>query len=206
MAVKTLTTPKQVQGAGAAWLDVPGRYHFAITDVDESPKKKSGELIDGTRYQIKVMEGPQKDRQFDLLLFNPNPVKDGDSEWPQRKISAMLIATGMMTEQQLGGDVSYDPQDMRVRQGVIDLSKDEHNSTAEKSFLQLSYANIFHIDDPRVADAPKNGDALKLLPASQRREPKSFDLEKLTGKKASDHAATNGAAASSHKQVNVDDL
>lgn len=204
MATKTLSTPKQVQGSGAAWLDVPGIYHVSVLDVDEQPKKKSGELIDGTKYVLGVLEGPQKEKQFDLMLFNPNPVSDGESEWSQRKISAVLIATGLMNERELGGDVSYDPQDAKGQQFVIELAKDEKRSTPDKTFLQMFYANCYHVDDPRAANVPKNASALKLIAAGQRREPKSFDLEKLTGK-AKGESGANGAA-SSGKNVNVDDL
>ena len=40
--------------------------------------------------------------------------------------------------------------------------------------LQLKFANLYHVDDPRAANAVKDEEALKLIPAAERKSADYF--------------------------------
>jgi hypothetical protein len=182
--------PKKIGGTGASYVDKPGKYHVQVMNVDESPTSKKGAAIDGFQVVLSVMHGPELGKQIELTLFNPNPTKEQSSqEWSMKKQAAFIIAAGLATEKDLAGDdeekeVEIDLQAAKHRQLMIEMEIDTKNSTAERTYVQLAWANIYHIDDPRVEKWEKNVEAIKLLPAVMRRDPKGFDLERLGGKVA----------------------
>ena len=100
-----------------------------------------------------------------------------------------------MTEEQLGGQEIDIDLTKAVGRNVIATLEEEKQDNG-KSFIRLSYADIFHIDDPRVAKFPRNERALSLIPAEHRRDPKSFQVEEPKPKTG------NGNG----KQVDLDDL
>ena len=195
--------PKKIGGTGASYVDKPGKYHCQVASVDESPTSKQGQAIDGFKVILSVMHGPELGKQIELTLFNPNPTRDEASqEWSMKKQAAFIIAAGLATEKDLAGDdeekeVEIDLQAAKNRQICIELEVDKKNSTAERQFVQLAWANIFHVDDPRVAKWEKNVAAIQVLPASMRRDPKGFDLEKLGGGKKEDASAPSTGSAGS---------
>jgi len=229
----TMQMPKKVQGAGGAWLDKPGVYHCTISDVQENATDKDQKPLNGFKVQLSVLDGTVRDsvgcternKTFDLILFHPDPTKSESSqEWSLRKQAAFIIGAGLVTEKQLGEAVSFDLNAAKDRQVIVALNRSDR-STDTKTFLELAYADIFHIDDPRTEKFPKDAAAIRLLPPHMRRDPKSFDLVALTGKAdavadgggdgggtantANGAAGSNGGGAASGAAaggVNIDDL
>jgi hypothetical protein len=210
--------PKKIGGTGASYVDKAGKYHCQVASVDESPTSKKGQAIDGFQVMLSVMHGPELGKHIELTLFNPNPTKEESSqEWSMKKQAAFIIAAGLATERDLAGDdeekeVEIDLQAAKNRQILIEMEVDKKSSTAERQFVQLAWANIFHVDDPRVAKWEKNVAGINVLPASMRRDPKGFDLEKLGGKKdeasatSATSTASNGSAANGTKPKPAVDL
>ncbi len=175
---------------GAAWLSTPGTYHFSIVHVDDPALDKNDAALDGVRIQLSVLnEGDEQGKMFDEILWTPAETDDENS-WAQRKQGAFLVAAGLVNENQAGQEIEIDATNAINRQVIVTVAKDTREGRDGR--LQMSYANIFHIDDPRVAKTPKSAAAIKLIPADQRRKPESFDLERLTGKKQAKAPAANG--------------
>jgi hypothetical protein len=195
MAKVAVKTSETVQG-GAERLGEPGWYHMMVNHADINSRK--GEPIDGFRVEFAVQHGSESGKTFEKTFFNP---RLSDSEkaqaWAARKQTALLIAAGFMTESQLASDVDFDTDDMMGRQVVIHLVPDDQEQNRGKGYLDLAFADIFHVDDPRVAEKKiaLNPQVLGLLPPALRRDPKSFDLEKLTGKKQVAGAAAGAGSA-----------
>lgn len=203
--------PKKVD-AGSAHLNKAGKYHFNVVSIDEQATTKSGGLFDGWKVALSVLEGTEATKQYDLFLKNVDVTKSETAQkWAMNKQVAFIIAAGLATEADMQDkEIDIDLQLAVNRQIVAELEVDK-TSTGDRIFLQLAWANIFHIDDPRVVDVPKNAAALLMAPKSHRRDPKGFDLEKLGGKPSGSNGSANGAAnGKSHQPaapaVNVDDL
>lgn len=224
MAKRTVKTPEKVEGGGggADKIKVPGWYHVHVTtclaDITNNDKP-----INGIFAEFAAFDGqPEAGKTCQSSFFDPDPAKaydpnsgasyddwkDGDGKgWlmAEKKQLAFLVATGLINESQFGKELEYDTDDGINRQLVLEMAVDDRNK--DKGYMQINYANTYHIDDPRVADLVKakkltlNQDAIKLLPANLRRDPKSFDLEKLGGKKAggngNGHAGGGSVATSS---------
>jgi hypothetical protein len=155
--------------SGSSFLDQPGTYHLAITAVDEAPAKRDGSLIDNAffRMSVAVLAGTvpdQQDKTTDLTFFWPKPSDRDGGKFRTKQIDRCFSAAGLVTEDQKGKEVDIDLQLMVGRQVVAKLDKSQ-----DDKYLQLSFADIYHVDDPAIKGIPKNAEALKLIPASQRR-------------------------------------
>lgn len=183
---------------GGNYLDEPGTYHLQITHVDEQPTSKGSTAIDGFRIELSVVEGPQKDKETDIIFFNPKQSSKDQGKWARNKQAAFLIAAGLVTEQQLGQRVEIDLKAAEGRQVIAELELGQADAKG-KRFLELAWANIYHVDDPRVATAAKNAAALGLIPKSLRRDPASFATAKKDG------AGSNGSATSPTSTTEISD-
>jgi hypothetical protein len=200
---KVATRTAESTGGATDRLSVPGWYHMSVVEADVNDDK--GLPIDGFRVEFAALDGPNANKTFKMTFFNPSlKQKEEAQKWSSRKQTAFLVATGLMTESQLASDVEWDTEDVKGRQVVMHLQEDDREENKGKGYLQLAYSDIFHVDDPRVAEkkVTLNAAAIKYLPPAQRRDPKSFDLEKLTGRKGGGSNGSNGNG-SSHKQQPV---
>jgi hypothetical protein len=164
-----LETTEDVGGsANDQYLNEPGTYHFVITSVAENEGPK-GNPIDGFTIGLSVLDGTtkgQKDKSTNLCLFSPDQSKsDSSQEWSRKKQTAFAIAAGLIDLKKLGGKVQIDLQDAVGRQIVASFEHDD-----AKKYMQLSYANIYHVDDPRAANFPKDKEALAIIGKDQRKE------------------------------------
>ena len=183
-----LKTHTEGAGSGTAWLNDPGRYHFAIMHIDEQPKKQDGVPIDGIKVSLCCLApGDHARKQWELMLFQPNPTQsEKGQDWALRKITAFLLAAGLITEAQLGQEVNVDLQAAVGRHLFAELDL-EPEEPGKKRRLQLRFANIFHVDNPEVADAvawPRNQQLIAALPAAQRRSPETFPKREHQPKQA----------------------
>lgn len=157
---------------GGQWLSEPGTYHLMITDVDEQPTNKDGALIDNAAFRVNfsVCDGTvpgQVDKAIDITFFRPKPTDKNEGAFAKKKIDRFLVAVGLLTEQQVidkwKGKIEL--QESVGRQLVAKLDKEKEDS----KFLSLSFADIFHVDDPAVATIPRSKDHLALIDPKLRR-------------------------------------
>ena len=189
-----LDAPEDV-GGESSFLSAPGTYHFSILDVGEGVGPK-GNPISGFCVHLVVEAGTtagQESKEINLVFFSPKlDQSDAAQAWAKRKQAAFLIAAGLMRPDQLGKRVSVDLQAAKNRQIIVELEENEYEG---RTNLQIRFANVYHVDDPRAKDFPKKAEVLALLPESQRvKDPAYF--EPLTKKKASKPAETRQPALS----------
>lgn len=218
MAKRTTQTAEKVGGGGGAdRIKTPGWHHVHVTHCDDVTK--DNKPVEGLFTEFAAFDGPDAGKVFSMTFFDPN---EADADMPEdskerkkydiskRKQTAFLVASGLMTEAQMGSAVEYDSTDAIDRQCVIHLDPDNQEKNAGKGYLQLAWDDIYHVDDPRVAELVKkkqlvlSTSALGIYPKEFRRDPKSFDLEKLGGKKAAangTHAGNGSAGSASSKQT-----
>jgi hypothetical protein len=162
-------------GGGGNFVDQIGVYHFLITDVDENPAKDDGSPLAGTRFSLSVLAGTraeQVDRVFNLMLWNPKEKNDMAS----KRLTAFFLATMQIGNHTPGQRTTVEPSDAIGRQIVAKLAwKQEKNQVTGKyedtDRVDLSYSDIWHVDDPAVAKnkCPLNADAIATIPPVLRK-------------------------------------
>lgn len=161
--------PEDVGGSGK-FLNEPGTYHLAVMKIHEG-QMANGKPISGFCVAMSVLAGTvegQNEKELDLTFFNGKLDSKDKGEFARKKQAAFLIASGLMTPAQLGQrGLSIDLSQAEGRQVIATLEHDNREG-AEKKFLQLAFANIYHPDDPRAKEFPKNSEALSLIPNDQR--------------------------------------
>lgn len=180
--------PKEMphERSGGNYLEEPGKYHCLVIEGAETVKFGDN-VDDGLTLKLSVLTpGPHKGMIYELKLGNPTfKTSEKGREWILRKQAAAVIACGLATEAEFDrGDVNINAADAADRQVAIELEMDD------KKYLQLVWANIYHVDDPRAKSFPWNDAALKLIPAAHRRKPESFPAPKkkeLAGATAADN-------------------
>lgn len=171
-----METSEEIGGSASdLYLQQPGTYHCVVRDIQEGRGPK-GNPINGFMVELSVLDGTvegQKDKQHNLLLFSPDLSKSASSqEWSKKKQTAFVVATGLLDLSRLGQRVEIDLQQAIGRQIVLTLQENEHEG---RKNLELAYANIYHVDDPRAAKFPKDKEALGIVPKSLRKTAEYFD-------------------------------
>lgn len=185
-----MNAPTTTQGEGGA-LSEPGTYHVIINKVIEG-ESSTGKAIDGITIEVEVMAGTTSGMEGKTRkesLFVPS-MKDeereaqtGQPSMARKKLAALYIATNQMTPDQLGQPIDVDDMAMIGEQCVIKFDRQmeqdgEGKYTVETKYIQISYSDIFHVDDPQIAAVPKNADALGLIDKSHRHPEQWFAWKK----------------------------
>lgn len=174
--------PETLDTGGGNWLTLPGTYHVVVTNTDEAPTNAKGEMLDGFRVTFQALEGTvkdedgkftERDKTIDLVFFNGKLTDKNEGQFARQKQGRFFIATGLLTDGQLGTEVDINLEDAVGRQVVMTL--EEQDGKGDRKFLQLHFADIWHIDDPAAASYLKCAKSVKLIPAPHRRDPKTFE-------------------------------
>lgn len=159
---------------GGAYLHEPGTYHLAVTSVDEQPTAKNGTLIDGFRVEVEVLGGQHAKKQAELMFFAPKLTDKNNGEMAKKKQARFVLATGILAAAKPGEKVTVDLAKAVGRQLIATLAHRESQNDPSKKFIDLNFADIWHVDDPGAAKCEFNQAALGLIPKQLRRDPKSF--------------------------------
>lgn len=206
----TFDAPDKLPTGGGNWIDKPGTYHLMITAADEEPvSKKDKKMIDGFTVDFQALDGTvrdaagkftEKDKTVGLTFYNPKITDKNEGVFARQKQAAFFVATGLMTEEQLGKQgITIKLSEAVGRQVIATL--EEQVGTDGKKYIRLAYGDIFHIDDPRAAGFPRNEKAITLIPSAYRRDPKSFKIGDDDDAKVNNHQKTN-----SSNGVDLDDM
>lgn len=158
---------------GGNWMSEPGIYHMLVVESTETPTKRDGSPISEAicRVTLSCLAGTvdgQRDKGFDLTFWHGKPGDEKSQAYATKRLDRFFLATGLMTRAEIEQKVSKDIElaDANGRQLVLEL--EERESATGKKFLDLKFAEIYHVDDPAVASVPKDAAALKLISASLR--------------------------------------
>lgn len=197
MGSVTWDMPEQDElNSGANYLDVEGKHLLQITHVDEQPTSREGKAIAALKVSLSVAAGPSAGKTVDLYFYEPKSSSKDGGKWARNKRAAFAIASGLIDESKLGQQVTIDVQGAVNRLVVAELVFGEPNQNGKK-FLDLQFANIYHVDEPRVADVVKAfPQIIGMLPKEHRRDPASFKTAAANG---------NGSAPAPQSQPAADD-
>jgi hypothetical protein len=156
---------------GGSRLTEPGTYHQVVTEITDQPTKKDGSLIPNAAFAatLGVLDGTtpgQKDKSVNLIFFNGKVGEPKSEAFAKKKMDRFFMAVGMLTPQQVESEasVSLNLPDAIGRQLVAKYEKNK----PEDKFVDLSFADIYHVDDAAVKEVPKDVAALKLIDAKLR--------------------------------------
>lgn len=156
---------------GGTRLTEPGTYHVVVTDVSEAPTKKDGSLISNAAFSatVGVLEGTtpnQRDKTVNMIFFHGKPGEEKSEAFAKKKMDRFFLATGLLTQQQIETKWvgSIELTQAVGRQLVAKFGKEK----PEDRFVDLEFAEIYHVDDPAVKDAPKCQQSLKLIAPALR--------------------------------------
>lgn len=197
--------------SGGAFLKEPGTYHLVCYDSQEAATDREGKPLDAFRISASVAAGTvpgQANKTVDLLFFHPKPTDKNGGEFALKRRTRALIALSKVRPSEIGKRVSIDltPETTVGRQFVATLEK-----VKDKDYLQLHFADIYHIDDPEAAAFPKAANIVAMLPADQRLTAKDFGVESATPTATSNAASGSNGNDSATKPaaksaVNLDDI
>ncbi len=174
----------------------PGTYHFAVLEVDEQPTSKAGQLLDGFRADVEVLAGPFAKKQAELMFFKPKLTDKNGGEMAKRKQARFALATGIIPEAKPGERVTVDLSKAKGRQFIATLAHRADQNDPNKKYIDLNFADIWHVDDPSAPKCELNQQALGLLPKSLRKTPESFAAASGNGSASGNGAAKSSTAAS----------
>jgi hypothetical protein len=181
---RMLVTPDSAEDLGgeANHLEAEGVFHFLVEDIfdgylsDGKTAIKNG----GLGVKLEVLHGEHKGKKTGITLIDPNTSHKDGGKAAAVKQSAFLIAANVLTFDQINGQMtSYDEQASRGHQIVAELrypmedGKKKVNDKG-KSYLELHYSNIYHVDDPRVAKVEKDQAMIGLIDSKNRRDEAYF--------------------------------
>jgi hypothetical protein len=146
-------------------LREPGWYHLVVDAATDTPTKAGGVPIAEAMFQVtcKVCAGTApgtRDKSINITIFHPKPDKD----FSKKKVDRMLAALGVVKPGDEGKEFSFEADDLLGRQFIANLEPSQ-----DGKYLQVAWADTFHVDDPEVANHPKDAVMLSLIPASLRR-------------------------------------
>jgi hypothetical protein len=158
---------------GGGFLKAPGTFHFCITGVEENPTKKGkqneGQLIDNAAFRVdlEVLAGTADGcvgKTCDIVFFHPKPSDKNEGAFAKKKIDRFLLAVNLVKEEDKEKELDID---LNLATGSQLVAKMELNEDGKH--VGLAFADIFHVDDPAVAQVPKDAEALQLIAPSKRR-------------------------------------
>ena len=196
--------PETLETGGGNWLRTAGTYHLVITAAEENPTTKAGKIRDGFAATCQTLEGTvrdendvftERDKTVTLFFRNAQLTDKNEGLFARQKQGKFFVATGLMTEEQVGQSLDIDLDDCIGRQVVATIETEAGDNGMV--FLDLHFCDIWHIDDPAAAKFPQCVKSKGLIPKAHRRDPKSFEK---------DQPAKPKAAKAKPESVDLDDL
>lgn len=179
-----------------------GKYLMRVIDAHDNarPTKDGLEPINGFSAECEVVGGDNDGKKFTLTLYNGKLSSKDGGKFAAQKQLAFLLATDVVTPDVLGKEFDFDPVDSVNSFFVIELALGQPTDSG-KSYLDLHYSNLYHVDDPRSRfkfDAAQKA-KLDTIAAANRHKEEYFS--KLTNKPATAKKEVKNSAP-----LDLDDL
>lgn len=213
-AVETADKEELVHSGGNQLLE-PCIAHVIIVDVKDGVGPK-GNPINGFTVEVDVLAAkPTRSdvspadlvgKKLNLTFWAPDMTKSEAAQSMTRRINTnFLLATNIITPDQLGKAFDIDPARANGHQFIVRLEKQqkkEGDKYVDDKWLRIAFADIFHVDDPEVASAPKNVGALKHIQEQYRRKAEYFAY-KAKGQSSATRQPATAAADAGGNDVDV---
>ena len=163
--------PETIENTGGGWLTKEGMYHFIVNDINESPTTKDHKPIENALgIKLEVLAGTNPDqvgKSIDLTLYKGRKEDKDGGEFARKKLMRFFMAIGLIKQHQPGVKVKVEPSEGNGRQLCAKIGHREGKDN--KKYLDVAYADFWHVDDSEAKDIPKDPEALGLIDASNRK-------------------------------------
>jgi len=164
--------PESIENSAGGWMTKEGLYHFIVNDINENPATKDHKPISNALgVKLEVLAGTNPDqvgKSIDLLFYKGRPEDKDKGEFAKKKLMRFFMAINLLKQHQPGAKVKIETSDGVGQQLCAKLSYRE-SKDGSKKFLDISFADIWHVDDSEAKDIPKDPEALGLIDASNRK-------------------------------------
>lgn len=154
--------------AGGGFVSEAGLYHMAVVSCDEHPTNKQGVTIDSAMFRVNMVVidssvPGQRDKSFSEIFFQPkeDPVAN-PNQFAMKKATRFMLAVGLMRHDQIGKEFDVDLSSAAGRQLLVKIELDD------KGYAGISFADIFHIDDPAAKGYPRDDSFVASIPKELR--------------------------------------
>jgi hypothetical protein len=171
-AIAAPTTEEMTEGGER--LEAEGTYHFLVLICKDQEMPHNSDYFDGYSAKLQVFHGPHEGKEIGILLQDGSDNKDGGA-FARKKQTAFFIATNVMSIAQMGQSVEINESIAAGAQVVATVKLGKVSEKTGKQYLDIEGLKIYHVDDPRVKDVPKDTAMLKSINAAYRHEAKYFE-------------------------------
>lgn len=152
-----------VDGSGPRINVAVGFYHAVVDNAEEYGGPNKDSLVVKTRILAGTVEAERGNTHTEFIKM------DG-SKWPVRKMTALAIAAGLVTKEEVkaaqkeGKGVAVDWSLLTGRHICYEIDHSENNG---KVYANVSYSNFWAPDAAAAKRIPKDEDALKIAATEQ---------------------------------------
>lgn len=178
-----LKTTDDLSGGGAGnFLSKPGIYHLLVTEAYEGTTPK-GDMYEGVVLTCSALEGnvrdasdafTERDKTVNVRFRAPSMADKDGGTFALKVLSALALACDLVTPQQLGSELDVDFTKCRGKQVVMKIRQSDPNPSTGKQYLELSFSDVWHVDDPRTVGIPKSADHLGVVAKANRHDAAYF--------------------------------
>jgi hypothetical protein len=170
MAASSFDFP-QSETLPSSYCQSPGTYHVIVKDIQDRPLIK-GQVKQALMITTEVLAGTVPDemgKELRLFLYYPNLTWKDGGEFAKVKIYRFFKACGLADRKQLGDtNIEIDLQKAIGRHIVVAVQKGMTKDGQPSQYLQVSGADIWHVDHEDVEGIPKDQRLLDALDPSMR--------------------------------------
>lgn len=202
MSTFEMDTAEDMETGGGEYMDAPGRYHFAVNGVFPDKMPNSDDLLKNGGFSIEFVclagtDPSQVQKKTNIIFNNGHDSHKDGGKMCRQKQTAFCIAANLLTPSDLGKKgVKIELEKALGAQMVVEMELGDERPNG-KRYLELAYSNIYHVDDPRAKDVPKDEAMLKAIPDAYRHVgDQAFFAPLLKKKEASGQAAAPRATDS----------
>lgn len=187
---------------GGDFLNTPGTYHLLIDRIRVGLNTRD-EPLDGSTVEYTVLDGDvqgQSGKKGHVTLWDikmDKPIEDQGVT--VRCLTNFFLAANVLQPKDLGEEVDIKPEESESQQVVMKLQyaqkKENGQYVEDRKFLRINFSDIFHVDDPAVANVPKDANALKVIDPKYRHDADWFAFKEKKSPGSSNSKATAGAAS-----------
>lgn len=154
---------------GGGGFKIPGRYHLIVDYAEENPTDRNHQPRPDVMYEVgfKIVGAANPDhvgKKIDQIsFFAPKGTEKDGGVFIRKKSDRFLLAVNLLKPDDVGKKVSINVAQAAGQQLCAEFE------LSAKGYMQIAFANIYHVDDPEAADIPKNEKLLELIDPSCRR-------------------------------------
>lgn len=147
------------------FLNADGWFHVLVTKVETQPTKEDGSPINAKKFGFRVLAGTepsQKGALHNEFINNPSMSHKDGGEFARKTNARAAIAMNCL-QPGAQGKVQVDWNRALGQTLVVKVAKNKNDD-----YLGVDGAHYYHVNDPAVAEIPKDMSVVQAAPQQQQ--------------------------------------